>query len=57
MRLTQRGQECSCTQLVCGVINLLSLVVWAMYPSLYNTIYTDFIPPSRGVQRRIVEEE
>ena len=35
----------------------LALVVWAMYPSLYNTVYTDFIPPARGVQRRIIAEE
>jgi hypothetical protein len=39
--------------------------VWTMWPSIYNTIYTDFIPPARGkynnniyligVKRRIIE--
>ncbi|CAD8066410.1 unnamed protein product [Paramecium primaurelia] len=27
--------------------------VWALYPNLYNTLYTDFIPPPKGVQRRV----
>ncbi len=26
----------------------LSLGVWSMWPSIYNMIYTDFIPPERG---------
>lgn len=26
----------------------ISLGVWAMYPSLYNMVYTDIIPPARG---------
>jgi hypothetical protein len=30
--------------------------VWLFYDSLYNCVYTDFIPPERGVKRRIVEE-
>jgi hypothetical protein len=29
-------------------------VVWIFHPNIYNMIYTDFIPPSRGVERRIV---
>ena len=32
-------------------------VIWAFYPSLYNMVYTDFIPPKRGVERRIIEDE
>jgi hypothetical protein len=39
-----------------GNSSFLYLVVWAFYPQIYNCIYTDFIPPARGVQRRIVEE-
>jgi hypothetical protein len=38
------------------VYNRIYTVVWLFYPSLYNTVYTDFIPPARGVERRIIEE-
>lgn len=31
-------------------------VGWSFYPQFYNCVYTDFIPPARGVQRRIIEE-
>jgi hypothetical protein len=31
--------------------------VWVFYPSLYNTVYTDFIPPARGVERRNLAHE
>ena len=26
-----------------------NIAVWTFYPQLYNTVYTDFIPPKRGV--------
>lgn len=32
------------------------LVIWSFYPQFYNTVYTDFIPPARGVKRRVIEE-
>ena len=28
-----------------------------MYPSLYNMVYTDIIPPKRGVERRIRDDD
>jgi hypothetical protein len=36
-----------------GINFILYLVVWSFYPQIYNTIYTDFIPPARGVLRRV----
>ena len=35
----------------CGYI----IVAWSFAPQIYNTIYTDFIPPARGVARRAEE--
>jgi len=33
-----------------GVIfSSINLVGWAFYPQFYNTVYTDFYPPARGV--------
>jgi hypothetical protein len=37
--------------------SLLHAGVWVFYPSLYNTVYTDFIPPARGVERRNLAHE
>jgi hypothetical protein len=33
-----------------------NLVGWSFWPQIYNTIYKDFIPPARGVQRRAQDE-
>ncbi|EAS00320.1 transmembrane protein, putative (macronuclear) [Tetrahymena thermophila SB210] len=34
---------------------LLTWSIWTLYPALYNMIYSDFIPPERGVPKRIVD--
>jgi hypothetical protein len=39
--------------ILCNLLN--NLVLWSFWPQVYNTIYTDFIPPPRGVQRRKLE--
>ncbi len=33
-----------------------SSVGWSFYPNFYNTLYTDFFPPARGVERRARQE-
>lgn len=33
-------------------INKWYIVAWVGFPYFYNTLYTDFIPPARGVERR-----
>ena len=53
---TPREQACLPFHLYSGVSSsIINLVGWSFYPNIYNTIYTDFFPPARGVQRRAVE--
>lgn len=52
-----KGPASSLSQLPYGVRFIFNISVgWSFYPQFYNTVYTDFFPPARGVQRRITEE-
>lgn len=31
-----------------GINQTILLGAWAFYPSIYNMVYTDFIPPDKG---------
>jgi hypothetical protein len=35
---------------------ICNAVTWSFWPNIYNTIYTDFIPPEKGVKRRIAAD-
>ena len=48
-----RWVRCTCWTLG---YSLFYAAVWLLYDSLYNCVYTDFIPPAKGVQRRFKEE-
>lgn len=53
---TRRAAPFALPALIWGK-HLSYLVTWTFWPQIYNTIYTDFIPPKRGVERRIHTDE